>query len=261
VIIILWIISDSQTTINAKTLKCTFTTGSWQFAITMYYCDVHNNRIFSANSSINITDIEGQHIRGRNNDNLAGISFNMIPNVSRFPRHLDQFFANLIGIQVYNSSMSEIQQSDLKVFPKLKYLYLCCNKLTVIEANLFEFNPELQLIWLQKNKIYHIDPFVFTFLHRLEVLWLDGNNCSKSFGDVNNSGEVEKVVKRIEDEGCSNYRYTSNQIYEKIGEESKKLQAKIEGISVMLMRVLDENRAFRVRHEETLGNVNKVQIK
>ncbi|KAG5666351.1 hypothetical protein PVAND_014385 [Polypedilum vanderplanki] len=236
--------------VSSEALKCSFSTGSWQYAISMYYCEVHNNNIFISKSSVTVTSIEGKHIGDRSNKHVVGISFNTLPNVNYMPLHLNYFFTNLIAIQIYNSSLLEIHQSDLKVFPNLKYLYLCCNKLEIIEAELFKYNPQLQLIWLQKNRIYHIDPFVFTFLHQLQVLWLDGNNCSKSFGDVNNSGEVEKVVKRIEDEGCSNYRYTSFQIYEKIEKESKVTQEKVEKLTSIFMKIIDENNNVKVKLEE-----------
>lgn len=162
-----------------------------------------------------------------------------------------------MSIQIFNSNLIEIHQSDLKVFPKLKYLYLCCNQLEVIEADLFKFNPDLELIWLHNNRIWHIHPFVFTFLHKLEILWLDGNQCSKSFGDVNNKGNVEEIVKRIEDEGCSSYRYTSNQTYEKVDQESKKLQEKIENVSLILTKILEENRNLRLKFEEISEKINK----
>jgi Leucine-rich repeat (LRR) protein len=111
------------------------------------------------------------------------------------PRGLIDVFPNLIVIHISTAGMKEIHQSDLKQFPRLRFLNLFDNAITIIEQDLFKFNTELELIQLGFNKITQIHPTVFDHLSQLSRLWLWSNECVNV--EAYNRSAVESLIKRV----------------------------------------------------------------
>lgn len=94
-----------------------------------------------------------------------------------FPQSLEKFFPNLEEIYIWNSSLREIKQENLKPFTSLKILHLKDNQIEELDSNLFEFNTGLHNIHLGNNKIRLVGKGIFGPLQYLPFVHLENNTC------------------------------------------------------------------------------------
>ncbi|KAL7011918.1 hypothetical protein ACKWTF_014513 [Chironomus riparius] len=185
--------------------ECRFISGSWGAELgTIYYCQVQNSVTITSLDAVEIDDISGYHKTGYNNDKVNAFHIVNKGKIHFFPRGLIRFFKNLKAIQIRNTGLKEIHQSDLKVFLNLKAIFLQVSQLEVLEKDLFKFNHHLEMIYLNKNKISHIDPNVFDSLTKLRHLALEFNMCTTTAGY--NATELQNAIKIVKDK-CENSDY------------------------------------------------------
>ncbi|XP_070501454.1 uncharacterized protein [Chironomus tepperi] len=192
---------------QSASIYCQFVSGSWSYLGTIYYCDVQNLVTITSLDAAQIDSVIGTHLAGYNNDNVEAFYVRSKGQIHFFPRGLNKIFKNLKGIQIYNTGLEEIHQSDLKHFPNLKHLNLYANNLEILEKDLFEFNPDLEYIYLSSNKISHIDSNVFDKLTKLKTLTLRSNPCI-DMDASNNSTAVQNVIKTAKNQ-CTNSEYSN----------------------------------------------------
>jgi hypothetical protein len=150
---------------------------------------------------VTITGAQGSHLPGRSNDDVNGLNLRGAQ-LRKFPKNIEKTFKNLTSIRFDSCILPEIRQSDLKVFPGLKFLYLYENQLKVLEPGLFKFNPLLQRINLDRNPFKFIDAKVFSDLKNLTSLHL--GDC-EGVGDYIGAFDREQVllvVKKVEKGEC-----------------------------------------------------------
>jgi len=95
---------------------------------------------------------------------------------------------------VERSELKEITQNDLKVFPKLKHLWLIKNEIEVLEENLFKFNPNLIYININDNKVKEVYDSAFGGLNILKRLYLNNNICINDY-EEDSYGVVRMIVR------------------------------------------------------------------
>lgn len=168
-----------------------------------YYCDVQDTSEINSYGA-DIDEIDGIHHPFKSIRDVKGF-FILHKTVEYFPKGIDKFFNNLLGISIRAAHLREIHQHDLKPFSKLQYLNFQYNKIKVIEADLFKFNPDLELIRLSHNSIANIDPYVFNGLDDLNTLALAENACLPEVNvDVENNRQlVRQLVNKIQNGKCS----------------------------------------------------------
>lgn len=152
---------------------------------------------------LDIDSVDGSHDGNKTNDDVKGLNIFSIKKVKFFPKNVEKFFKNLIGIQIWSSQLDEIKQSDLKSWPLLKYLFLSQNNIKFLEKDLFRYNNELKTIWLSGNQISYIDPDVFDSLKNLQSLRIDGNKCKTSFERTTTKSIVQSQIKRLKSGECN----------------------------------------------------------
>jgi len=192
---------------QSASFECRYIVESWAAIGNIYFCFVQNAVNITSLNEAQVDSISGTHLTGYNNDNVEAFQVVRKGQIHYFPRGLNKFFKNLKGIQIYNTELKEVHQSDLKDFPKLMNLNFAANSLEILEENLFEFNPILEDIDLWPNKITHIDPNVFAKLTKLRYLYLNSNTCI-SMAAVNNSTAVQDVIKKAQTQ-CTNLDYSN----------------------------------------------------
>jgi len=124
-----------------------------------------------------IDSITGVQVTGKSNDD--DIAFFSDKTIHYFPRGLEKFYKNLIGISIFYGRIKEIHQSDLEFYPKLKVIDLYQNDIDILEDGLFDFNPLLEVISFSHNKIFHIGSRIFEGLVKLTTLAFDENVCTE----------------------------------------------------------------------------------
>jgi hypothetical protein len=199
--------------------------GSWSYIGSYYQCRMMNAVNITSLDAAQIDSISKGHKVGYNNDNVESFLVDSFQ-IHYFPRGLNKFFKNLIGIGIYATKMKEIHQSDLKVFPKLRVLFLDYNNLEILEENLFEFNPNLEYIHLGYNKISHIDSKVFDKLTKFKHLDLQSNTCITMNAKFD-STEVPNIIRTAQ-ANCKNTDYSN-------------LEKKVKNIEIESKNLISEN--------------------
>jgi len=124
-----------------------------------------------------IDSITGVQVTGKSLDDET--AFFSDKTIHYFPRGLEKFYKNLVGISIFFGGLKEIHQSDLKFYPKLKVIDLYQNDIDILEDGLFDFNPLLEVISFTRNKIFHISSRIFEGLVKLGSLSFDDNVCTE----------------------------------------------------------------------------------
>jgi len=209
---------------QSVSFQCNYLTpDGWGSLGAIYYCNVQNAVSITSPDTAQVDSISGTHQAGYNNDNVVAISIGQ-GQIHYFPHGLNKFFKNLRGIEILNTGLKELHQSDLKNLPKLIDLHLWSSNLEILEENLFEFNPNLEAVSFYSNKISHIDPNMFNKLTKLKTLDLRSNTCI-DMNAINNPTGVQNIIKTAQAQ-CKNSDYSSlEQMVKNLEIESKTLNS------------------------------------
>ncbi|KAG5667328.1 hypothetical protein PVAND_015312 [Polypedilum vanderplanki] len=142
-----------------------------------------------------IENLIGKHTQDKEAKDVTGIHIKD-KILEYFPSRLDKLIPNLLGLSIQNSKLKEINQNDLKQFPKMQHLFIIQNQLTVLEKDLLKFNPDLTYINLKENMIKTIDSNIFDGLTKLYKIVLLKNECvDKEGAETEGIKEVIAAVK------------------------------------------------------------------
>lgn len=144
---------------------------------TVYSCYVNNMNITSQTETV--TDVIRKHEAKHTNSEVTLL---MIHNQTchQFPQKLGSFFVNVEGLEVIRSKLKTVTTASFSDFKNLEYLNLkknnieslpeglfdhntllktviiCCNKLKIINANIFDSLPNLKHVDLRQNICVHM---------------------------------------------------------------------------------------------------------
>lgn len=167
--LILTITADSN-----QNIECSYNIKQWTFAGKIYHCGVkHDPKITTLRDTFIHTN-NGTHFNGKENKNVYGVEFKS-QTVHYFPKIKN--FPNLLGFSIERCHLKEVNQWDLKLYPKLKELWLEGNDVQMLAEGLFDFNKELGLVNFGSNKLLHVDLNVFENMPKLGRLLLNSNPC------------------------------------------------------------------------------------
>lgn len=115
--------------------------------------------------------------------------------VKFIPKNIEKFLPNLIALDINNAGLLGVTKENLKGFGEnLVRLSLQGNRLTSLNADLFEYNPNMNRIILSDNPFRHIDPDFFINLKNLGNLTridLRTSNCiNQTFSNSTNNNIV-----------------------------------------------------------------------
>lgn len=102
-------------------IKC-----DYRYWFDTYVCYVGSTSILVAGTEINA--INGEHLKGENNETVESIIFEDCANLHYFPRALHLIFPNLESITITNSRLKEITREDLHGLEKVEELRLSNNQ-------------------------------------------------------------------------------------------------------------------------------------
>jgi hypothetical protein len=173
-----------------------------------YNCNLQGDPLITS-PGVTVSSANGDHLRRMSHADVQGFVSHQ-NTINFMPRGLSDVFPNLIGIWIGFAGMKEIHQSDLKQFPRLRYLSLYVNVLTIIEQDLFKFNPELEYISFYSNKITQIHPTVFDHLNKLRGLHLRPNVCiNYNAGD---RSAVVYVIRKVKQQCLGDFNIVEEEL-------------------------------------------------
>jgi hypothetical protein len=185
----------------AVVVECEFKTEYWHVLGIIYECELRVDPSITS-PGVTVTSATGSHKPSMNHTNVQGF-YSEDQTINLMPRGLNDVFPNLIGIEIGYAGMKEIHQSDLKQFPRLRYLQLYNNAITVIERDLFKFNTELEYIELDSNEIIKVHPTVFDHLNKLSQLHLEFNVCIDAY--ATNRSAVLDLLSTVKQKCLGNF--------------------------------------------------------
>lgn len=197
---------------------CSYEPSVWNINVTLNSCAVENKLVvIKRNSNVKsvkiITKNEKADLTEIKEINIKYVVMYFM--VKGFANHLK----NIIALNIGYCQLKEISRDDLKVFPKLKYLWIWENELEVLEADLFKFNPEIIYINLYWNFLKSIDSNIFNNLKSLKFVYIHKNICISS--KAYNQDEMNKLLEIIKNKCKPN---ESAELIKKIGNFARKSQ-------------------------------------
>lgn len=160
--------------------------------------DKDNNPLIPFISLLPDVQVEEQVIypNGTELENKADIKAFWIEdgNVRFIPKGFMQAFPNLRVLAIEVSGLMSVSRDDFEQFgTKLEWISLFKNKLTSLEANIFDKNPNLRQIYLSYNNFKYIDPRFFVNLKKLnqiEQVAIWAGNCIDQEYFKRNDGSI-----------------------------------------------------------------------
>ena len=141
-----------------------------------------------------VKGVTGVHRAGHSDSKVESLSI-LQSNHVHMPHKMDEYFENIVCLDVFRVGLTHIHHEDLQQYPNLKYLSLNENKLKNLDRYLFQYNPELEVIVLYKNQIQFVNQ-AFYELENLRSLDFTENRCHT--GEVKNSvSQTKNLVQQI----------------------------------------------------------------
>lgn len=175
VLLLLAIVSPAYSVI----IDCTFQQNTtWVVLGEVYTCNVQSIE----NADVGeVTEIIGDHVVGLTLLDVLGFSTNGRNIFATFPRNLETFFPNLIGLGIWGGELSSLTAEDLAPWTNLTELYFSENRLTNLDANLFQNAPRLAHITLRDNLIANVGVGLLSNLPELGYINFNNNTCIDTF--------------------------------------------------------------------------------
>lgn len=111
-----------------------------------YTCSV-KKLFISDEANRTIREVKGEHVLVPESKNEDVKQLYIIhQNMAYFPKSFPKFFEHIIAIHAGKNSLKNLEKDDLKVFAKLRFLYLYNNKLEFLHSDLFHENIQLEYV-------------------------------------------------------------------------------------------------------------------
>ncbi len=176
---------------NAIALYCSFQT---------IFTDIGNFYDCTATILIETGDIEevttiyGTHETGKENEDVTSLTITS-QNMGFFPKNIDEFFPNILSIELYNNSISSVSNAHLIQFPHLWYVGLSRNRISVLDSNLLSGLDSLKRVNLAVNEITSIESNLFAGLNTGTGIDLSNNTIRHVGHDLILPGNIEIVLR------------------------------------------------------------------
>jgi hypothetical protein len=175
-------------------------------SIINFHDDKHGNRTIcrTSNASFTSEGIEITSIKLDSNGGFCDLSGLIVDKqaVHYVPRGLEMFFPRMTLLQIINSGLKTLEQTDLKPFPELELLILDSNDLQMLATNLFAFNPKLIKVTFSSNDLKCVGHNILAPLVHLKEADFSNCGCVDDFynDDLKDRG-LEKVNLSLKS-GC-----------------------------------------------------------
>ena len=171
-------------------IECHFNTSTVWYN---YPCEVTNDVIINSQETTTVNRVIGTHGQGKSHNDVK--QFNAEDKIIEyFPKGLEYFFPNIKVLSIMSCGLKEIHQSDLEMFPELRWASFYDNNIQVLEKGLFSKNPKLGYIFFNRNKIIFIHDEVFKNLPKLTHIGLGNNECINGYYDSSDFQDLFRTI-------------------------------------------------------------------
>lgn len=144
----------------------------------IYKCKARNLNVQFENETV--TEVNGEHKAQKASEDVQ--IFVIENQVCHYlPKDLDIHFPKVYHLDVNRSGLKTVSGVQMKMFPKLKHLYIRSNPIEVLPEGLFQHNLLLEFINLNDNRIKQVSANLFEPLALLAILSFERNICFDGF--------------------------------------------------------------------------------
>lgn len=154
---------------------------------TGYLCKLH------ANDSEAISEIDGTHLEGKSDDDLAYVSGSNLTFTTLSSIFCEKF-KNTERISIFKSKVNKIDENALENCKRLQLFDFCDTQVSNVPENLFDHNSQLKVIKLNWNRLTTMPENVFSNLNDLLNLYLYSNNINYLPPDIFKSNTKLKLL-------------------------------------------------------------------
>lgn len=192
-----------------------------------------------------ITDVIGPHMKDPpnviwNNTDVRQIHI-FKHKFEYFPRGLTDFFENIEAIHAGMNALAFLEKDDMKIFTKLRFLYLYNNVLQSLKSDVLEDNLDLQYVSFYGNQLAHIGSNLLTPLKSLKTAYFNKNVCI-DLQAVHNLRDLAEIKLEIS-QRCSDI--TDEDLMQVLKQNNEKLinlEMKMSQLSEQLSDFMSSNR-------------------
>lgn len=152
-------------------------------SLQLYTC---NARLLQLSNTTAVYAVIGEHSFDKTNNDVGYLRILDQP-IDFIPEGIKNFFPNLHGLRIGNSSIKQLNKDDLLPYPELELLSFDKNRLEVLDGDLFDYTPSLKWIYFEDNNIVHIVPDLLASLKNLEYVNFSGNICVDEIAESHES--------------------------------------------------------------------------
>jgi hypothetical protein len=126
---------------------------------------------------IELTAVYGMHQADKTNSDVKGLGIHNQPNLTFFPKRMENFFPGLIAFNFGNTRISTLNGDELNPFPNFIEFQISSNPvLERIPGNLFSQTKNLTGVYLRNNNIKHVGEGLLNGLN-LTHTYFQNNYC------------------------------------------------------------------------------------
>lgn len=201
----------------------------------------HPDKVRYTNSTHrDITNVTGTHLAKYDNSNITQIHI-FKHKFEYFPRGMNDFFENIIAIHAGMNGLAFLEKDDMRVFDKLRFLYLYNNVLQTLTSDVFEENLQLEYVSFYGNLLKQIGSNILTPLKSIKTAYFNKNICIDKQA-VHNLREIAEIKLEIA-QSCSNITDEDLMtVLKKNQEKLTNLEEKMMQLSEQLNEFISSNR-------------------
>lgn len=172
-------------------LDCEFEARGWRVIGEVYTCSARPS--FDDGNFTHVTAVRGLHLKGFSNDLVKMVQFSKdsFPITSIYQGMTD-IFPNFIGFSCVWCSITSLNENDLQGYQSLQFFQLNYSNFTKVPSEFFTFTPKISFIDLSNNAITILGQNFLRPAEFLQELWLEGNPCIDGSGETR--GEIAILI-------------------------------------------------------------------
>jgi hypothetical protein len=195
-VIIIAVIAGFSTVVTSFTVDCVFGTYTYTGIGNVYRCHIRN---IPESSNHTVTNVIGTHATGKTNEDVQMVNIPGNYRLSFIPRGFTNFFSNLIGINLSETTFDTLNGDELDEFgEKLKFFALQYSPLTTISSHLFDFTPNIAYLFFGTNNLKSVGRDLFTAVNvtQLGNLQFEYNPCINR--NANNQTGIVALISELQ---------------------------------------------------------------